>query len=118
MVVRLFYIAVLLALMTILPFLPAAGISAEETPTLAKAPKRKEMKEVRGKIVKIDPVTQRIRVVPGIFSRAQEVRVTARTEIMIHGRPATFSALQPGDKVRVRSLADHEDQTAESIDVV
>ncbi|MDC4224373.1 MAG: hypothetical protein MPW15_09135 [Candidatus Manganitrophus sp.] len=97
MVVRLFYIAVLLALMTILPFLPAAGISsAEETPTLAKAPKRKEMKEVRGKIVKIDPVTQRIRVVPGIFSRAQEVRITARTEITIHGRPATFQRAAAG----------------------
>ncbi|NKE69220.1 hypothetical protein [Candidatus Manganitrophus noduliformans] len=118
MVVRLFYIAVLLALMTILPFLPAAGISAEETPTLAKAPKRKELKEVRGKIVKIDPITKRIRIAPGIFSRAQEVRVTAQTEIMIHGRPAAFGALQPGDKVRVRALADHEDQTAESIDVV
>lgn len=118
MVVRLFYIAVLLALMTILPFLPAAGISAEETPTLAESAETERDEGGAGKIVKIDPVTQRIRVVPGIFSRAQEVRVTARTEIMIHGRPATFSALQPGDKVRVRSLADHEDQTAESIDVV
>lgn len=119
MTLRLFYIAVMLAIMTILPFFPAAGFPVEGAgPTVAKVPKRKELKEVRGKIVKIDPVTKRIRIVPGIFSRAQEVTVTAQTEIMIHGRPATFSELQPGDKVRVRSLADHEEQTAESIDVL
>lgn len=119
MALRLFYIAVLLAMMTILPFFPAGGFSsAEETPTLAKAPKRKEREEVQGKIVKIDPVTKKIRIVPGIFSRAKDVRITSRTEITIHGRPATFHELRPGDKVKVLSLADQEGQTAESIDVL
>jgi len=121
MTLRLFYIAVLLALMTILPFFPAGGFSSvEETPTLAKAPKRRVREEVRGKIIKIDPVTKKLRVVPGVFSRAKEMSVTSRTEIRIHGRPATFSELKTGDKVRIQSLAlaDHDDPIAESIEVV
>ncbi len=119
MALRLFYIAVMLAMMTILPFFPATGFPVEGTePSVAKLPRRKELKEERGKIVKIDPATKRIRIVPGIFSRSIEIKITARTEIMIQGRPATFSELRPGDKVRVRSLADHKSQTAESIDVI
>jgi hypothetical protein len=119
MTLRLFYIAVLLAIMTILPFFPSSGFPVEGTgPTVAKGPKRKELKEVRGKIVKIDPATKRIRVVPGIFSRATEIKITAQTEIVIHGRPATFSELRAGDKVSVVSLASDGEQTAESIDVL
>lgn len=119
MTLRLFYIAVLLAIMTILPFFPASGFPVEGTaPTVAKGQKRKELKEMRGKIVKIDPATQRIRVVPGIFSRAKEIQITRQTEIMIHGRPATFSDLRAGDKVSVLSLASDDEQTAESIDVL
>lgn len=119
MTLRLFYIAVMLAIMTLLPFFPTSGFSSvEETPTLSKAPKRKEREEVRGKIVKIDPATKRIRIVPGIFSRAKDIRITSRTEITIHGRPAVFNELRPGDKVKILSLADREGQTAESIDVL
>jgi hypothetical protein len=119
MALRLFYIAVLLAMMTILPFLPASGLPAEGTePAVAKVPKRKELKEVRGKIVKLDPVTKRIRILAGIFSRVQEVKITAQTEIMLHGWPATFSDLRAGDKVRVVSLASDDEQKAESIDVL
>ncbi len=78
MTLRLFYIAVVLAMMTIFPFFPSAGFSVEETePTVAATPKRKEREEVRGKIIKIDPATKRVRIVPGIFSGEKEVSVTA-----------------------------------------
>ncbi len=120
MALRLFYIAVFLAMMTILPFFPTAGFSVEEAePTVAKVPKRKELQEARGKIIKIDPANQRIRIVPGLFSRDKEMRVTAQTKITIQGRPANFSELRPGDKVRVRYLtSDREEKTAEFIEVI
>lgn len=118
MTLRLFYIAVVLAMMTILPFFPTSGFSVEETEPTVAVPKRKEREEVRGKIVRIDAVTRRIRVVPGMFSSDKEVRVTAQTEITIHGRPGTFSELRAGDKVRVEYVHfDGKEKTAELIEV-
>lgn len=120
MTLRLFYIAVILAMMTILPFFPRAGFSVEETePPVAKAPKRKEREEVQGKIVKIDPATKRLRIVPGIFGRDKEICVTAQTQITTHGRPAVFNDLRTGDKVRVECLtSDGRERTAQFIEVL
>lgn len=119
MTLRLFYIAVVLAMMTLLPFFPTSGFSVEEAEPTVAAPKRKEREEVRGKIIKIDPAAKRVRIVPGIFGRDKEVRITTRTEITVHGRPATFSELRTGDKVRVVYVhSESKEKTAELIEVV
>lgn len=119
MALRLFYMAVLLALTLMFPFFQTIGFSTEgTTPSVAKAQKRKESEEIQGKIVRIDPDTHTIHVGPRTLGKPKALRVSERTEITIEGKPATFQELRAGDKVRVRYDSGSEEKIAESVEVL
>ncbi|MBI3804097.1 MAG: hypothetical protein HY282_10090 [Nitrospirae bacterium] len=119
MALRLFYMAVLLALTMLFPFFPTIGLSAEgTTPAVAKAQKRKELEEIQGKILKIEPDSKLIHVGPKTLGRSRALKVSDQTEITIEGKPATFPELRMGDKVRIRYAASEGEKTAASIEVL